>query len=168
MPAILVVEDESAITDTIVYALESEGFAVHRAALALEARNRLRTFAFDLVILDIGLPDTRGLEFLREIRASHDKPVLLLTARSAEIDRVLGLELGADDYVTKPFSPRELVARVCSILRRVNNATPDSVKLVETPLFRVDDAMQRIWFAQALLDLTRYEYLLLKVLLRSR
>ncbi len=118
MRRVLLVEDEPAIADTLEYALGTECFSVCRvmtgeAALAACAAER-----FDLVILDIGLPDMTGLEVCRRLRGRDDVPVLFLTARDSEMDRVLGLELGGDDYVTKPFSPREVVARVRAILRR--------------------------------------------------
>ena len=121
MPCVLLVEDEQAIADTLLYVLRSEGFAIHHVTLGREALPALQSIATDLVILDVGLPDTSGFEVLKVLRAtpavSH-LPVIFLTARADEIDRVLGLELGADDYVTKPFSPREVAARVRAILRR--------------------------------------------------
>ncbi|MET0262595.1 MAG: two-component system response regulator CreB [Rariglobus sp.] len=119
---ILVIEDEPAIADTLVYALRTEGFAPEWRATGREGRAALEgavgSEAFALVILDVGLPDISGFDLCRELRARHAVPVLFLTARSSEIDRVVGLELGGDDYVTKPFSPREVTARVRAILRR--------------------------------------------------
>lgn len=115
---ILVIEDEPAIADTLVYALRSEGFS---PAWCATGRDGLAAFAggvFDFVILDVGLPDVSGFDVCRELRVRTAVPVLFLTARSSEIDRVVGLELGGDDYVTKPFSPREVTARVRAILRR--------------------------------------------------
>ena len=117
MPRILLVEDETSIADTLVYALETEHFKVTHVTTAGEA---LKIFAdnFELAILDVGLPDISGFDLCGEIRKSSTLPVLFLTARDSEIDRILGLELGGDDYVTKPFSPREVAARVRAILRR--------------------------------------------------
>jgi two-component system response regulator RegX3 len=115
---ILIVEDEQAIAEAVEYALENEGFqvdAVDRGADALEAAER---DAYDLLVLDLMLPDLSGIEVCRRIRGKSAVPILVLTAKDAEVDRVLGLEVGADDYVTKPFSMVELVARVRSILRR--------------------------------------------------
>ncbi|WMR32520.1 response regulator, partial [Metapseudomonas otitidis] len=112
MPSILIVEDEAAIADTLVYALQSEGFTVTWLSLAGEALERLAHEPFDLVILDVGLPDISGFEACRRLRRFSEVPVIFLTARDAEIDRVVGLEIGADDYVVKPFSPREVAARV--------------------------------------------------------
>src|SRR5215470_20040825 len=109
---ILVVEDEPAISDNIQFVLESEGLETVRVATGLAAIPVLEQSHVDLIVLDIGLPDINGLELLKDIRRARTTPIILLTARTAEIDRVLGLELGADDYVAKPFSPRELSARV--------------------------------------------------------
>ena len=121
MPAhILVVEDEAAITDTIAYALKTEGFETSHVELGEEALARLQGGGFSLVILDVGLPDISGFEVCRRLRTFSDIPVIMLTARSEEVDRIVGLEIGADDYVVKPFSPRELVARVRVILRRLD------------------------------------------------
>ncbi|KPP89607.1 MAG: two-component system, OmpR family, response regulator [Rhodobacteraceae bacterium HLUCCA08] len=119
---ILIVDDDPTIRDVVRIALERAGFATHEAAdgrAALREADRLRP---DLIVLDIGLPEMDGLEVCRSLRAKSQVPVLFLTARDDEIDRVLGLELGADDYVAKPFSPRELVARIKSILRRARPA----------------------------------------------
>ncbi len=123
-PAILVVDDERAIADTVVYALRTEGFAPHWCATAGAAREALAVALPALVVLDVGLPDANGFDFCRELRAQYaDLPVIFLTARSEVIDRVLGLEIGGDDYLAKPFSPRELTARVKAVLRRRNPAT---------------------------------------------
>lgn len=158
---ILIVEDEAAIADVIAYALRTEGFAPHRCALGEEALARLRTGAFDLVILDVGLQDLSGFEVCRRLRTFSQVPVIFLTARSEEVDRVLGLEIGGDDYLAKPFSPRELVARVRVILRRL------SPRAAESPAsaFELDAPARRIRYRGQALDLTRYEYLLLGTLL---
>ena len=119
MTRILVVEDESAIADAVLYALRAESWAVEHALLGREGLQRLRSGNFDLVVLDVGLPDLNGFDLCRELRTFSQVPVIFLTARDGEIDRVLGLELGADDYLTKPFSIPELQARVKAILRRI-------------------------------------------------
>ena len=138
----------------------STNFAWWRAATAPEVdTKRLPGHRPALMILDVGLPDGSGFELCREVRAASTLPIILLTARSEEIDRVVGLELGADDYVTKPFSPREVSLRVRSVLRRTSAAP------VDTALFRVDEDAQRITFDGSLLALTRREFLLLKTLL---
>jgi two-component system, OmpR family, catabolic regulation response regulator CreB len=164
MPRILIIEDEPAIADTIEYALRSDGFEPVCCGLGREGLAALRDGRFDLAILDVGLPDANGFDLCRELRGFSDVPVIFLTARADEIDRVVGLEIGADDYVTKPFSPRELVARVRVILRRgARGATNGAAE----PLFRIDPAGSRVWFSGQALDLTRYETLLLKTLLAA-
>jgi two-component system, OmpR family, catabolic regulation response regulator CreB len=157
---ILIVEDEPAIADTIQYALETDGFQTALLTSGQPVIPYLSGEKVDLIILDIGLPDINGLELCKKIRSSHNLPVIFLTARSDEIDRVVGLEIGADDYVTKPFSPRELCARVRAVLRRMQNAQP--APLSSTSTFQVDEAKKRILFFDTALDLSRYEYRLLK------
>lgn len=127
---ILLVDDEAHIREVVEAALEREGLLVRIAATGAAARAAFADGAFDLVILDVMLPDTDGLTLCRELRAKHKKPVLFLTARGDEIDRVLGLELGGDDYVVKPFSPRELVARVKALLRRAYESTEEAPREV--------------------------------------
>jgi two-component system OmpR family response regulator len=127
---ILLVDDEARIREVVEVALQREGLAVRTASDGASARLAFKEGAFDLVILDVMLPDTDGLTLCRELRQKHKKPVLFLTARGDEIDRVLGLELGGDDYVVKPFSPRELVARVKALLRRAYDSEPDAPREV--------------------------------------
>ena len=119
MPHILIVEDEAAIADTLIFALQSEGFSTRWVSLAEQALAEQRANPADLLILDVGLPDISGFEACKRLRRFSDVPVIFLTARSEEIDRVVGLEIGADDYVVKPFSPREVAARVKAILKRM-------------------------------------------------
>jgi two-component system catabolic regulation response regulator CreB len=121
-PRILIVEDEASIADTIQFPLETDGCITECCGTGGEALNLLAREAFDLVVLDIGLPDMNGFEVCRRIRMTSSVPILFLTARSEEVDRVVGLEIGGDDYVSKPFRPRELSARIRAILRRVVNA----------------------------------------------
>ncbi|MDR1074848.1 MAG: two-component system response regulator CreB [Xanthomonadaceae bacterium] len=168
MPTILIVEDEAAIADTVLYALRSEGLEAEHLLLGREAVPRLRAGGIDVVVLDVGLPDVSGFDVCRELRGFSDVPVIFLTARNDEIDRVLGLELGADDYVTKPFSPRELVARVRARLRRIAataEAAPGS-GWTRRGAFAIDEDGHRIRFHDQALDLTRYEYALLAALLQ--
>jgi two-component system catabolic regulation response regulator CreB len=164
MKTILIVEDELAIADSIAYALRTDGFGAHHVsfgAAALEAMRAPGPDAPALVVLDVGLPDMNGFEVCRQLRQFSNAPVIFLTARSDEIDRIVGLEIGADDYVTKPFSPRELVARVRVVLRRL---APPPVP-APAPRFELRADEARILFRGQLLDLTRYEYLLLKTLI---
>src|SRR5215210_658101 len=118
MPRILIVDDEPEILRLVGDYLGSSGFEVNTASSGDEALMRARTEPPDLVVLDLGLPGLDGLDVARALRRDGDVPIIMLTARADEADRVVGLELGADDYVTKPFSPRELVARIRSVLRR--------------------------------------------------
>jgi two-component system catabolic regulation response regulator CreB len=162
-PVILVVEDEPAIADTIQYALETEGcdpivLNTGKPVLAMLAEETI-----DLIVLDVGLPDINGFDLCKEIRKAHKVPIIFLTARSDEIDRVVGLEIGGDDYVVKPFSPRELAARVKAVLRRIQ---PIETVNETQPVFRIDEAKRKIHYYGRLLDLSRYEYALLQTFLR--
>lgn len=164
MARILLVEDEAAIADAIVYALQTEGFEVVRTGLGREALGLLQSEKFDVLVLDVGLPDQTGFDVCRELRKFSQIPLIFLTARGSEIDRVLGLEMGADDYMVKPFSPRELVARVRVCLRR--NASSQAPSSAEAnSKFKHDVQGQRIEYCGQALNLTRYEYLLLAALL---
>jgi two-component system, OmpR family, catabolic regulation response regulator CreB len=161
-PTILVVEDEPAIADTIQYALESEGFQCHRLEVGAGVVEMLDRQPVALVVLDIGLPDMSGIEVCRRIRQRHNVPIIFLTARSGEVDRVVGLELGADDYVIKPFSPRELAARAKAVLRRAgrSHGSPPGAA------FALDEERRQISYFGRPLELSRYEYRLLSVLLK--
>lgn len=161
---ILIAEDETAIADTVVYALRAEGFAAEHVLLGGAVVPRLQTGGIDLVVLDVGLPDMTGFDVCRAIRNFSELPVIFLTARDGEIDRVVGLELGADDYVVKPFSPRELVARVRARLRR--RAQTESASWRTHGAFEIDRDGKRIRYRGRGLDLTRYEYGLLEALLQ--
>ena len=165
---ILLVEDEPSIAEIVEFALTSEGFQVAWRTLARDAEAELAAAPCDLIVLDIGLPDGSGLELLKRVRRTSEVPVLILSARNAELDRELGLELGADDYVAKPFSPRELAARVKAILKRA--ARPASAEETldrgsKETWFAVDETRATIQFRGHSLSLTRYEYLILKTLL---
>lgn len=166
---ILIVDDEPAISETLAYALRGDGFTVDSCLLGGEALTRLAGGGIDLLVLDVGLPDMTGFDVCRALRRTSDIPVLFLTARSDEVDRIVGLELGGDDYVAKPFSPREVVSRIRAILRRLNpeprlhQAPPATSE--NRPRFAVDRDGLRIAYHGQWLALTRYEYLLLALLL---
>ncbi|MBN8212173.1 MAG: two-component system response regulator CreB [Xanthomonadales bacterium] len=162
-PTILIAEDETAIADTVLYALRSEGFAAEHVLLGGEVAPKVRAGGVDLVVLDVGLPDITGFDVCRTLRTFSEVPVIFLTARDGEIDRVVGLELGADDYVVKPFSPRELVARVRARLRRRTQTEIAAWQAHGT--FEIDREGKRIRYCGHALDLTRYEYGLLEVLM---
>jgi two-component system catabolic regulation response regulator CreB len=150
-PRVLVVEDEPAIADTIVYALATEGFEPVWCATGKAALEAARLEPAALAILDVGLPDINGFELFRQLQRTVDLPAIFLTARSSEIDRVVGLELGADDYMAKPFSPRELVARVRTVLRRVERTSQKERSAKGHP-FEIDDERKSIRFRGQVLD----------------
>jgi two-component system catabolic regulation response regulator CreB len=162
-PKILIVEDEPAIAETIQYALETDGFETRCLSSGTPALALLEQEAIDLIVLDIGLPDISGLELCKEIRKTRQLPVIFLTARSDEVDRVVGLEIGADDYVVKPFSPRELAARVRAVLRRARPST-EAISLPDT--FKVDASRRQITYSGTPMELSRYEYNLLVILIQ--
>lgn len=166
---ILIVEDEPAIAETLVYACEEASMETKHCLLGQDAIATLKTSQsqskpFDFVILDIGLPDMTGFDVCKKIRSTSNIPVLFLTARNQEVDRIVGLEIGADDYVTKPFSPREVVARIKAILRRGEHIQPTKNVAQQ---FKLDDVACRIEYLNQHLSLTRYEYLLLKTLVEQ-
>ena len=165
MTHVLLVEDEAGIADAVLYALRSEGFEATHCRLGDDGLRRLAEGGIDLVVLDVGLPDRNGFDVCRELRRSSDVPVIFLTARSSEVDRVVGLELGADDYVVKPFSPRELIARVRARLRRSGAQQSDAGAWKRAGAFEHDATGHRIRYHGQLLALTRYEYGLLAALL---
>ena len=168
MQHVLLIEDEAGIADAVLYALRSEGFEATHCLLGQAGLERLAAGGIDLVVLDVGLPDRSGFEVCRELRRSSEVPVIFLTARAGEIDRVVGLELGADDYVVKPFSPRELIARIRARLRRsaLHGKEIEGVgEWKRCGAFEHDAAGHRILYAGESLALTRYEYGLLRTLL---
>jgi two-component system response regulator RegX3 len=141
---ILVVEDEPTLRETLAEALEAEGFRVVQAGDGRAALERFRADEPDLVLLDLMLPELSGLEVTRQIRAESTVPILMLTARDAEVDKVVGLELGADDYVTKPFSLRELSARIRAVLRRGESSGTPLPPLVDLGSVQVDLPRHRV------------------------
>jgi DNA-binding response OmpR family regulator len=157
---VLVVEDEAAIADVVEMYLTQGGFNVRLARTGAEARKQLDDPTIDVVLLDLMLPDADGVDLFREIRSRSAVPVIMVTARDAEADRVLGLELGADDYVTKPFSPRELVARVRAVLRR---GQPDAspAERVSSGGFELDMHARTVVLDGVAVELTRKEFDLL-------
>jgi two-component system, OmpR family, response regulator len=164
---ILVVDDDPHIRDVIGFALEKAGMTIEMARDGGEALSLFRRRPPDMIILDVGMPDTDGLAVCREIRKSSNVPILFLSARDDEVDRIVGLEIGGDDYVTKPFSPREMVARVNVILRRA--ATPtlpvqDDAALSHGAL-SLRPAQHAAAFDGQPLDLTAIEFAILKALL---
>ena len=165
-PKVLIIEDEPAIRDNIQFALESEGLETVQRDTGLAALPLLDAGGIDLVVLDVGLPDVSGFDLLKRIRVAHRTPVILLTARSAELDRVLGLEIGADDYVVKPFSPRELAARVKAVLRRVPAAPsqPAAAAADSGSSLLIDADKRLVSYCGSALTLSKYEYEILALL----
>ena len=164
---ILVVEDEAAIAETIVYALRTEGFAPVWKTTGRDALAVLAAEPVAFVVLDVGLPDMSGFDVCRELRKRHTVPVIFLTARSGEVDKVVGLELGADDYLAKPFSPRELTARIRAVLRRSQSGAGPAAAPPASAGWTHDAAKCRISFHGKPLELTRNEYRLLGALLAA-
>ncbi len=162
---VLVVDDEPMVREVVVQYLEREGFSVAEAADGRTALSYVLDRRPDLVVLDVMLPAVDGLEVLGEIRKRHDVPVILLTARTEEADRVLGLELGADDYVVKPFSPRELTARVRSVLRRARPAAPSP--RLEFGGLVIDGTTREVLVAGSVIEMTPKEFDLLAFLAAS-
>lgn len=163
---IVVAEDEPAIADTITYALSTEGFDVEWCSTGEAVMERLEQGPVDLIVLDVGLPDRNGFDLCRDIRRSSAVPIIFLTARAAEVDRVVGLEIGGDDYVSKPFSPRELAARVKAVLRRAPSGRTAPVQGRTNAPFCIDRERLTIWYYGKALELSRYEYRILEVLIR--
>ncbi|MGB4812103.1 MAG: two-component system response regulator CreB [Methylophilaceae bacterium] len=167
-PHILIVEDEPAIAETLIYACKEAGITTTHHLLGHEAIAATQQTDFDFIVLDVGLPDMTGFDVCKKIRETSQIPILFLTARNHEIDRIVGLEIGADDYVTKPFSPREIVARIHAILRRSQkSAVVADLSNHQNPLFNVDEIANRIQYRGHYLELTRYELLLLKTLIQQ-
>jgi two-component system alkaline phosphatase synthesis response regulator PhoP len=165
MQQILIVDDEPKITRLVRDYLENAGFAVIVARDGREALMRARTERPDLILLDLGLPGLDGLDVTRSLRRDAGVPIIMLTARAAEADRVVGLELGADDYVTKPFSPRELVARVRAVLRR--HEVDAGGELLRAADLSLDLVRMRVEAAGRRVDLTPTEFSLLAAMARQ-
>lgn len=164
---ILVVDDEKNITELAKLYLKREGFKVDVAFNGKEAMDTVKTHRPDLVVLDLMMPEMDGWEFCRSLRKVSDTPVIILSARDEDVDKIAGLELGADDYITKPFNPRELVARVRAILRR-SNSSLDPAKLLEVGDLRIDLAGRIVTVGDRGIDLRAKEFDLLVALTRNR
>lgn len=161
---VLIVEDDQAIASSLVLGLQSAGMTVTHVATGIQA---VTASQYDVMLLDIGLPDIDGFEVCRRIRLTSKVPIIMLTARADEIDRVFGLETGADDYVAKPFGLRELIARIRAVTRRTTSQdTPKSSQIVIQEL-KVDSATRRVNIAGAEIDLTAKEFDLLEYLVRE-
>lgn len=163
MKKILVVDDEESILKVVDYALSEAGYEVHVARDGDGAEFMFEQVKPDLVILDVMLPGKSGLDIAKDLRARSGVPIVMLSARGDEVDRILGLEFGADDYVTKPFSPRELVSRVKAILRRVEGAPPERIVIGD---LEIDTDSRQVRLAGQPIHLTTSEYAILLLLAR--
>jgi DNA-binding response OmpR family regulator len=162
---ILLIDDDKRLGELLKAYLAGHGFSLTSALTAQEGIRQLRNGVYDMVLLDIMLPDGDGLEVCKKIRATSSIPILMLTARGADEDKVIGLELGADDYLAKPFNSRELVARIKAVLRRQGGTDPNKDSgVVEYPDFRLDPARQHLVVRGKGVELTSIEFRLLKVL----
>ncbi len=165
MDRVLIVDDDKQLCALLIERLKAEAFALETVYDGVRGLGRALSGDHALVILDLMLPGLGGIDLLRRLRAQSDIPVLILTARGEEIERVLGLEIGADDYLSKPFSPRELIARIRAILRRTSQPTRMAGPVISADV-RVDPASREAWLKRRQLDLTSVEFTLLEVLVR--
>lgn len=168
MPTILVVDDEAHIRDVVQYALTREGHVVETAVDGRVALERLGRGGIDLVVLDILMPELDGLSLCRKVRETSSVPIIFLSSRAEEVDRILGLELGGDDYVPKPFSPRELATRVRAVLRRsaLRDGAPERGPLLVHGTLEVDSERHEVRVAGAKVELTATEFEVLRALLQ--
>jgi two-component system alkaline phosphatase synthesis response regulator PhoP len=166
MPKILIVDDEEHIRELVRMYLEREGYEIEEASTGSEAVSVHRTVKPDLVLLDLMLPDIDGYEVCRQMRTAGDTPILMLTARKEDIDKIVGLELGADDYLTKPFNPRELVARVRAVLRRYQTGQKPG-ETAEMGELRVDFPRQEVTVGGNPVRLRTKEFALLATFIRN-
>ncbi len=163
-PRVLVIDDEPDIVHAIEFALLRANMLVEKSETAGDGLEKLNNSAFDLIILDVGLPDENGFEVLKKIRQYGEIPVVMLTAQHEEIDRILGLELGADDYIGKPFSPRELVARVKAILKRSRGDNQQQIARAHIA-YHYDEERQEIYFHDKKIPLTVAELRIFSLML---
>ncbi len=161
---VLVVDDEKTLVKALSFNLEKEGFRVEQAYDGEEALQKFYSLKPDIVVLDLMLPEIDGFEVCRRIRKKYDVPIIMLTARSEDIDKVLGLELGADDYLTKPFNSRELVARIRAILRRSTVREEEAKKMIQIGDLKVDLLQHRVRLGEREVSLTSKEFALLSFL----
>ena len=169
MPDVLVVDDDPHLREVVSYALQRAGFSVRSVRDGREALAEVDRLPPDLVVLDVMMPELDGLEVCKRLRARGRLPIVFLSSRDEEVDRILGLELGGDDYVTKPFSTRELVARVRAVLRRAapSEDTEEEAAPLSWDALRLDSAAHRVWVADREVTLTATEFELLRALLRA-
>ncbi len=164
---VLVVDDEESILEVLIYNIEKAGFEVVSARDGLEGLKEAQRSRPDIAILDITMPSMDGLELCGRLRLEFAIPVILLTARDTEIDKIVGLELGADDYVTKPFSPRELIARIKAVMRRTRNGTSSADSMLTCGALTLDPLKREVLLNSKILTLTAKEFALLEYMMKS-
>jgi two-component system, OmpR family, catabolic regulation response regulator CreB len=167
---ILIIEDEQSIADAVVHSIEREGYSATWCSLGSSGLEKLKSGDFALIVLDVGLPDISGFELCKKIRSFSNIPIIFLTARSDEIDKIVGLEIGGDDYITKPFSPRELGTRIKAVLRRyhqTNSNNFESLASHSSTSLAIDHAKMTVIYHGQKLELTRYEFKLVALLAKS-
>ncbi len=167
---ILLVEDERSIADALIFSLEEEQYKTIWVELGEDALECIKKRDIDLILLDVGLPDINGFELCKKIKAEVDLPVIFLTARKEEVDKIIGLEIGADDYVTKPFSLRELTSRIKILINRyerIHESEKNNITPVREGGCLIDSNKKTISYFDNELELTRYEYLILKILIEN-
>ena len=167
-PKILVIDDEQSIIDVVTAYLRNQGYEVHTAMDGHSGLKAARTMRPDLIVLDVMLPGMDGLELLTQLRRDSDVYIVMLTAKSEETDKVIGLSMGADDYLTKPFSPRELVARVKAALRRVQIGVGAESNVLHFRRVRIDAGSRQVWVDDRPVSLTAVEFDLLRTLAEHR
>lgn len=170
MNRILIVDDDAHIRDVLRFALDKEGFDIIEAENGRVALQKFTSEKPDLIILDIMMPELDGISVCRELRQTSSVPIIFLSSRDEEIDRILGLELGGDDYITKPFSPRELVARARAVLRRINDTAVDQAQadnLLQHGRLKIDQDQFRVFWQEQEVVFTVTEFGLLRVLIRQ-
>ena len=167
-PKILLIDDEASILNLVEAYLRPEGYEVFKAADGFAGLQAARAFKPDILVLDIMLPGMDGLELLAQLRRESKLYVILLTAKTEETDKIVGLSVGADDYLTKPFSPRELVARIKAALRRMQQGGGEHAQVLSFAHIRIDPGSRQVWMDDELIELTAMEFDLLKVLAEHR
>ena len=167
---ILLIEDERSIADALIFALEEDNYHAIWAELGEDALAMLNQQAVDLILLDVGLPDINGFDLCKKIKSEFDIPIMFLTARKEEVDKIIGLEIGADDYMTKPFSLRELASRVKILINRyarIHHSEKHNLTSTKIKNCHVDTHKKTVVYFGVELELTRYEYLILKLLVEN-
>jgi two-component system response regulator RegX3 len=167
MPRVLLVEDEESLGEALEYQLSREGYEVERATDGTVALERFHTLGADLVLLDLMLPGVSGEDICKEIRRTSEVPIIMLTARDSDVDKIVGLELGADDYITKPFNTRELLARMKAVLRRTTKDPARSTQVMEAAGIRLDPERFEVTVRGELVHLPRKEFELLELLMEN-